>query len=271
MAEQNIDVVVFVALMPEARPLIDHWRLRLLSSSLPFSIYQNGSKALVITGMGKANMAAAVAYSLSVLPNQNAVLVNLGIAGHPQYCLGSLWLAHKISDVETGKSWYPPMSFLGQTPSAALLSFSRPHDAYQFDALYDMEASAFYEIACKFSSPEIIQSIKLVSDNQEQGVASINPQQVTEWIADKIPEIEVLLLALQRAKDSVPQFDAELYKTVIDQWHFSVSNAIRLRHLLQKWRLLTGEEFNWAETGAYNAKQLLECLEQGLEAIEFSL
>lgn len=271
VAEQNIELVVFVALMPEARPLIEHWRLRLLSSSLPFAMYQNGAKVLVVTGMGKANMAAAVAFSLGVLPNQNAVLINLGIAGHPSYTLGSLWLAHKISDAESGKSWYPPMSFLGQTPSTALMSFSRPHADYQYDALYDMEASAFYEIACRFSSPELIHSIKLVSDNREQGVATINPQQVVEWITAKVPEIEKLLMALHRARHSVPEFDAELYQTLLDQWHFSATNAIRLRYLLQKWRLLMDEDFNWKETGAGNAKQLLNSLEQHLESIAFSL
>ena len=271
MAEQEIEVVVFAALMPEARPLIDHWRLRLLSGSLPFSIYQNGSKALVITGMGKANMAAAVAYSLSVLPNQNAVLVNLGIAGHPQHSLGSLWLAHKISDCETGKSWYPPMSFLGHTPSSALISFSRPHDEYLLDALYDMEATAFYEIACKFSSPELIQVLKLVSDNCERGLANINPKQVTEWVSAKIPQIETALFALQKAREKLPQFDTEQYQEILVHWHFSATNAVRLRNLLQKWRLLTGEDFNWKEMGACNAKQLLDRLEQSLDLLAFSL
>ena len=271
MVEHDSEVVVFVALMPEARPLIEHWRLRLLSASLPFAIYQNGKKALVVTGMGKANMAAAVAYSLSVLPKQNPVLLNLGIAGHPQHDLGSVWLAHKITDVETGRSWYPPMSFLGQTASACLMSFSRPHDAYQFDALYDMEASAFYEIASKFSSLELIHSIKLVSDNRQQGVASIKPQQVSDWIAEQLPEIEAILARLQKAKDSVPLLDPEPYQTLLTHWHFSASNAVRLRQLLQTWKLVTGEDFNWQQTGAGNAKQLLKCLEQSLEALEFRL
>lgn len=271
MIEHDVEVVVFVALMAEARALIGHWRLRLIAGSSPFAIYQNGSKALVVTGMGKANMAAALGYSLSVLPNQNPILLNLGIAGHPQHSLGSWWLAHKITDAETGKSWYPPMSLMAQMPSSALMSFSRPHDTYQFDTLYDMEASAYYEIACKFSNLELIQSIKLVSDNRQQSIASITPQQVTDWISDKIPEIEYVLSALQRAKDSIPAIAQEPYQTLIKQWHFSVSNAVRLRQLLQTWRLMTGEDFNWQACEAKSAKHLLKCLEQALDAMEFRL
>lgn len=267
----ELSSVVFVALMVEARPLIDQWRLRLMSNHHPFAIYQNGGRAVVITGIGRANMAAAVSYSMAILQVKQGVLLNVGIAGHPDYPLGSLWLAHKITDADSGKSSYPPMTFTGRSPSAALISFGQPQTTYELDALYDMEASAFYEIACKFTSPEWTHCLKIISDNQQQSINALCPNQVSEWITACLPAIDRLLKDLEQSRTKSVCFDDAIYNSLIEKWHFTASNAVKLQNLLQKWQLLKGESVELLVAEAKNGREVLLLLEQALENQRFSL
>ena len=66
--ENKPGVTIQVALPCEARPIIDHYRLKRQDSSV-FAKYQNAdaSLALIVSGVGKLNAATALAYSLSSL------------------------------------------------------------------------------------------------------------------------------------------------------------------------------------------------------------
>jgi hypothetical protein len=53
-----------------------------------------------------------------------------------------------------------------------------------------MEAAAFYETAIRFSSSELIQCIKIISDNKSNPTEQIKAAQVSHWIQDALPVIE---------------------------------------------------------------------------------
>ena len=262
---------MFCALLAEARPLIEHWKLIKQTDAQPFAIYQNGCYALVITGIGKSRAAAAVAYGLCWLDVRQPVLINLGIAGHAELPLGSLWAVDKITDADSGRSWYPQLVFNEGMPSAALLSCGRPFTDYLDCSLYDLEASGFFEVACKFTSQELVHCLKVISDNRQHSVAGITPQQVSLWMHAQLDAVIDFIGCIVCGRAQLPVWDEGTYREGLERYHFSVSNAHKLKHLLQVWQLRMPIPFCYETTGATNATQLLNWMEQQLQAQAFSL
>jgi hypothetical protein len=266
-------LLVFVALPCEAKPLIQRWRLKKHPHNHPFAIYTGKERAVVVTGIGKVAMAGAVGYTLSLFQGpQHPLLLNFGIAGHRLHNLGSLYLADKIVDTDTGKKFYPQLPFSSTCKTAGVATLAKPQSGYDEDYLYDMEAAAFYEIACKFSSSELIHSLKIVSDNSQSPLANIREDSVECWIAQHLDTIDNLLVKLDKCRCSLPSLDLEVYGQLAAQFHFTASNAARLKTLLQSWKLLNpGHELDWRNSGVANGKGLIAWLEQQLEKNNFFL
>jgi len=255
----------FCALHCEAKPVIAHYRLKKSNDNHPFAIYRHDEVILTITGVNKNNMAAAVAYTLALFPASNPVLLNLGIAGHKTKALGRLFLADKITDSTQPDSVFYPQ-WVGGLPIADFLplhTLAQPSSQYPDTALCDMEASAFYQIAVKFSSVELIHCIKVVSDNAEHSSFEINAQNVTGWVADAIEYISAIadhLCALRQhaLSPSHPQ-RAE----ILARYHFSVTSKARLDQLLQRWQHLNKHQsIPLEQIPAKNGKQFLHWLAQ---------
>ncbi len=229
---------------------------------------------LTVTGIGKCAMAAGVAYTqaLFVQYGRAPVMVNLGIAGHGQHPVGSLWLAGKITDADSGRSFYPPLVFSPPCPAAHLITFSKPQENYPELALCDMEASAFYETACRFSTGELVQCLKVVSDNEVTPVAQVQPKTVEALIQAQLPVIDEILrqlttLARQITEDETPEFDR-----LSKRFRFSVHESQQLKKLLARWRLLQPEEeTDPLVAAAANGKDVLRLLTLALNKTEFSV
>ena len=227
----------------------------------------------MVTGIGKTNMCGAIGYTLALFGNPTAsVLINLGIAGHPDVPLGTAFLAHKIIDVETGRRFYPQMPFAAPCSTHSVMTASRPHTDYSKDALYDMEAAGFYELAVKFSTAELIQVVKIVSDNQRSPIADINEATVENWTARQLQTIEALIAQLVRLRQPTLAEPCPLFHELSETFHFSVARSQKLKTLLQRWRLLKGDQcVAWREANARGAKELLIWLESQLEEMDFCL
>jgi nucleoside phosphorylase len=264
---------VFVALPCEAKPLIQRWRLKKHPHKHPFAIYTDNERTVVVTGIGKVAMAGAVGYTLSLFQGpQHLLLVNFGIAGHCQHNLGSLYLADKIVDNDTGKKFYPQLPFGTACETASVATLAKPQEGYAGDYLYDMEAAAFYEIACKFSSSELIHSLKIISDNTQSPLANISEDSVECWIAQHLDTIDNLLVKLDNCRCALPSIASEVYEQLATQFHFTASNAVRLKTLLQSWKLLNPNcELDWRNADVANGKGLIAWLEQQLEKNDFFL
>ncbi|MEN8205358.1 MAG: hypothetical protein ABFS24_05015 [Pseudomonadota bacterium] len=186
-----------VALPAEARPLIDFYRLGEKTTIGTFRMYRGADMSLIISGPGKIASAAATALLAGRdTPGEQAAWLNIGIAGHATYTTGQSLLAHRITDHATGKSWYPPQPFDLPTTTSSLLTVDVPENSYHQDVAYDMEASGYYPVAGRFSSTELVQCFKVVSDNREQSTTAITAERCTQLVARKLDEIDQLVRAL---------------------------------------------------------------------------
>ena len=240
---------------------------------MAFTIYADEERALVISGVGKLAMAGAVGYALGLFPRQQSpILINLGIAGHCNEALGALCLGHKINDSQSAHVFYPQLPFNIPCVTHAVTTHANPHIDYDGDGLYDMEAAGFYEMAVKFSSSELIQVLKVVSDNAQSPIAHINEELVGDWIRQQIDIIDALLFQLTQLREIVRFSLPSTYQHILQAFRFSVTGSIKLKSLLQRWTLLRGDEvLAWQEAKPRSGKELLNWLEQQLDGMDFYL
>jgi hypothetical protein len=264
---------IFTALECEAKPIINYFGLKKELSEHSFSLYKNDSIVLAISGVGKIPMAAVVGYVFAMYPNVNSpVIINIGIAGHKSLGLGSLILASKISDNDSGKSFYPQLIGNNFPKCYELMTSSKPCSAYQADCLSDMEASAFYEIALKFSSNELVHCIKIISDNESSSIDEIRPKLVIEWLASLMDEIDVLLQFWLKQSNLIKPIKLEEYEEIINKWHFSVASQIKLKNLLQRWNVLSTDSWVIPKNPPLsNSKEILKKLEADIYCLEVHL
>lgn len=263
---------IFVALPCEARPLIQAWNLKKTAQKQAFATYSNDSTVLSVSGIGKVAMAGAVAYTLAQYPAvAEPAMLNIGVAGHKHLPVGGCLLADRIADADSGRRFYPQLPFAAPCPTRGLTTFAKADSEYRDEYLRDMEASAFYETAVKFSSGELIHCVKVVSDNSESPLANVTEDAVADWIGAGLPVVETLLVRLAELKDSQPKPDQKPYREALARFHFTVSNAAKLQAVLNRWQLVYGMPADLNRIDAKNAKDLLAQLEALLAGPQFYL
>ncbi|MGR9086516.1 MAG: hypothetical protein ACU841_05500 [Gammaproteobacteria bacterium] len=273
MTSHRFSVFIYTALPSEARPLVDHFGLKKMTELRPFDIYGRQDMCLTVTGLGKCAMAAGVAYSQALMPAvEHPVLLNIGIAGHEDHALGRMFLIDRIIDCENGKTHYPPLLFAPVCPTGAVQTASRPQLGYDRPWLFDMEASAFYETAVRFTTAELAQCLKVVSDNRSSPADTIKPRQVSAWIADEMPAIEATLAELIRLAESITFPEPAVLSGLTRRHHFTASERAQLKKLLSIWDCLTDHRaLDMDAIGFCNAGEILRWLEQEIGRIQFKL
>lgn len=272
MTGMSPSVFIFVALACEAKPMVSFFDLKKEAINHPFLIYRNDELVLTITGVGKIAMAGAIAYTLALFPHRiSPVLLNMGIAGHKTHALGSLFMAIKIVDDDTGKRYYPPRVANNPAETVTVKTLSSPGLQYSEDFLYDMEASAFYEMAVKFSTSELIQCIKVISDNQLSAVENIQPRLVIQWLADQAHEMEKIIKSLLELRESIIQKEPDEFHAILKKWNFTVSGQIKLKALLMRWKVLSTDNWLTKDHDFSNGKDLLRKLENDVSRLEVRL
>jgi hypothetical protein len=268
-----INSFIFTALACEAKAFITQFKLKKDLNRHPFTIYTNEQIVLTITGSGKIAMAAAVAYSLASFEFiEEPVLINVGIAGHQTATLGKLFSVYKITDTDNGKNYYPQSVIRNDCSSLALCTVSKPNLHYKNDYLYEMEASGFYEIATHFTTTELIQVFKIVSDNQRIGIEAINAKKVTAWITASIEKMAIVIEKLQALAISLHNPNSHDYELLQAAYYFNVNNDYQLKASLQRWNVLSnGAELNFSKIKFHHAKAVLQWLQQQIDLQEFRL
>ncbi|PPD34510.1 MAG: hypothetical protein CTY19_04610 [Methylomonas sp.] len=264
-------IFVFCALACEAKPLIHAWKLKKIAHTpMPFTLYANAERVVVISGIGKAAMAGAVAYAMAWFRVERLpVLVNLGIAGHCHAELGTLFLAHKVIDHETDRCFYPQLPFDVPCATHSIKTVGKPCSDYAEDVLVEMEAAGFYEIAVKCSSSELIQVIKIISDNTASPITAINESTVAVSITSQLSVVDAVLKQLISMRKQTLM--GGLQHPILAKYRLTVSSSLKLTALLQRWYLLKGTEFDGVAANAGNAKELIRWLETQLDETAFYL
>ncbi|MBM4208087.1 MAG: hypothetical protein FJ190_08730 [Gammaproteobacteria bacterium] len=267
------DTLLAVALPCEAKPLIDYFKLKKNLSVQAFAVYRNENIVLIVTGIGKTAMAAGVAYTMALLPSvNNPVMLNIGIAGHKHHSIGQLFLTDKITDNDTGRSYYPPLVFAPPCPTHSLQTVSLPQSVYPEQALCDMEGSAFYETAVRFSTGELIQCLKIISDNETSPANNIQPQWVSSLIASKLEVINGVVTSLTTIADSINNLNDAGFEYVVTRFRFTINEQLQLKKLLNRWQLMDAKENldDLADT-AKNGREFVKILENAMNNTEFYL
>lgn len=195
----SVSAINLVAALPaEAKPIASRMDLERVQPDRGFPIYQRRQIALVVSGPGKTNAAAATAF-LHVVSGcpRDAIWVNIGIAGHAERQVGDTLLAHKITDASSGRSWDPLLD--GDNPLAtdALVTLDRPDPSYRHEGMLDMEASGYYPTACRFSAVDLVQVLKVISDNPDNSARGLSAKRVRRLAHGIIDKLEALIAHLQ--------------------------------------------------------------------------
>ena len=215
-----------VALSCEAKPLIDYYRLEKQSSSaLPLYSKSNGVQHpykinLVVSGIGMQSMATACGWLGGVSGGKPAVWLNVGTAGHATLELGVIARVVCATQSDSEAKHFPPLVAKWSGVNAPLISSATPVSQYPEQSLVDMETSAFFIAAKRFASTELVQALKVVSDNPDNQVELLNAAKLSTLIADQMGSIHqfsmalLKLAAIEVSVDQVPQFKHALHCTV---------------------------------------------------------
>jgi hypothetical protein len=184
------EINIVVAMKREAIPLINYWDLK--ENAKKF--YSNKKKKinLIISGIGKKRAEKATIY-LAKQTTNDSFFLNIGIAGHKNYKLGEIILISKITDNKTKYSWYPSLLWKTKIKKTPLITVGFPKIRYTTNFLYDMEASGFFKGAREFAGPEMVQCIKIISDNKKSSILNISSNKIENWINNKITIIDKLI------------------------------------------------------------------------------
>lgn len=240
-----------VALAAEARPLLTHYGLKRISDE-GFTIYASESTYLVVSGMGKINAAAATAHALSRIP-QIACTVNIGIGGSDNP-LGTLFRANCITNGNPSKrqSLYPPQIFKQNLPGISVSSVDQANTAYKSSEVFDMEAHAFCTTARRYLSAELVQSLKVISDNPQtpliqtngdKHTIKVNKQFVTDLIEQKMPQISSYAAELIELSHTLPANSQAHTPSAVTQYfmeklHFTESERKLLQGVINRYVVL---------------------------------
>ena len=177
------EINIVVAMKREAAPLIRHWDLKEKKND---KIFYNKEKKinLIISGIGKKK-AEDAAVDIAKTTSKKAFFLNIGIAGHKHFKLGDIILVSKVTDSTSKYNWYPSLIWKTKIKTSPLITVRFPKLKYEKNLLYDMEASGFFKGARKFAGPEMVQSIKIISDNEDSSLLSITSKKIESWIEKK--------------------------------------------------------------------------------------
>jgi nucleoside phosphorylase len=254
------------ALHCEAKPVIDYYRLKKSHDDKAFELYRGDDMICIISGTGKIASAAACAWIAASCGNETSIAwINLGIAGAAQHEIGAAFLLNQVIDADSDQRYYPAPGPVAVIPGSACLTLSQPSEDYQKEHLFDMEASGFMYSALRFSSAELTQCIKVVSDNYQHKTGK-NRQQVSDIIYQHIGLIDRQannLVALN-AEVAGLAIAPESWQRLITMAHFSQTQKNRLRVI---WRYLINRDFNsetlFHELAAQStASNIIKTLEQ---------
>ncbi len=262
-----------VALASEADALVRRYRMEPCEGA--FRWFRSDDAALVISGVGKLAAAAATSYLHAKTGEEPfGVWLNFGTAGHRDRPRGDTLLAHTVTDAASRSRFHPTRLDGPDLEAVEVRTVDRPEIDFDSDAAYDMEAYGFIATALRFSTSELVQSIKVVSDNRETTTTGWRTAAVRDLAesrvdvvaraADRFREIADDLEPLRRDRaDSLALVSAYGRRV-----HFTASEGRRLRRLLQRWAALEpGAPRGGETTEGASATEVMDRLERRLQAL----
>ncbi|MCK9371624.1 MAG: hypothetical protein M0P91_00375 [Sulfuricurvum sp.] len=222
------------ALDAEARPLIEHYRLK-RDYTLPYTFYKGDGILLLVTGIGRSNAMLALSALMGYrIPTKDDLLINIGICGAPDtYRLGEALLIHQIMD--TDRSYYPDILYPHPLRETGLMCVDTPVSSPCLSPV-DMESGGIFQAASRFLKLHQMAFIKIVSDHFEPH--KVTKEGAIHLVKSHIHTLESLIASLQKVSSDPSLFTPEEMEK-IGEWktHFTVSQGVKLEEALFYFRL----------------------------------
>jgi hypothetical protein len=238
-----------------------------------FRWFRSENASLVLSGVGKIAAAAAAAY-LHARTGEEPVSVwlNVGVAGHRSRPVGDILMAHTVTDAATGRRFYPTRLRAPIRDSGEVRTVEAPETEFDSEALYDMEASGFYPVALRFSTSELVQSLKIVSDNRGTGLSAVSAVAIRGLVENRVDRVVATaehLSGLASALDPLRRDDFALARIYQERWRFTTTEERTLRRLLARWWTLepSVERTPSRFEGAGSAPEVLRRIDERLRAL----
>jgi len=232
-------IYLITALDAEARPLIEHYRLK-RHYRLPYTVYTNDTMLLLVTQMGSKNAMMALSALLGWRqPNSNDILLNIGICGAPAaFAIGEALLIHQILDQD--RRYYPDILYPHPLRESPLMCLDTPQEGTATTPV-DMESAGIFQAASRFFKLHRIAFLKIVSDHFEP--AAVTKEGVMSLIRNRITVIESLITQLLNVqKNGVPFTQEERERIEHLKTFFTKSQSDALEDALAYFRLKSPDE-----------------------------
>lgn len=242
---------VLTALFAEAKPIIEHFRLKRQEHSpgkVPFFLGEQIRLAVSGPGPLPAAVAAACLFT-DRPPRPEDAFFNIGICGtaDPDIPSGTPVFAHKIMDAVTKRNYYPDLLVDHGLKEGVVETFPAPVRAGSADMrgeFADMEAAACMEAAARFLAPHQIAVVKIVSDPlRPEAVAA---REVSERIRQNLPVLENLMnrygMALQPAENILTPEDGHVLEQLARNWRLSVTMRHQLTRIAKQYKIRTRQD-----------------------------
>ena len=252
-----------VATLSEGRPLIDFFNLKISNNNNIFKIYHSTDISLTISGIGKLNSAMSVIKTFFDFNKQkNNIWINLGLAGHKNYNIGDLFLVNKIEDSSSNKIYYPFVAH-SKLKSIQCITYEKENLDYN-ESLSEMEASGFFYSANKFTSVELVQVLKIISDNDKESINFNDKHVIYDLIFSNKKKIINLCGSLHKIKENIKdhnlQYIHEEFDEIFKGIKFSFTEKQQMKSLLKlyfaRYNFLKKDLFNYKKNGASNIRIL---------------
>ena len=198
-------IYVTAALYPEASALIRHFRLKkteLLRGRDVFTDHEN--MTLVLTGTGELNAASVTAAFLAKMNvSDDDVLLSIGSAASLCEDSGSgLYIINKMTDLNSGRSYYPDMLIHTGLKETSVLTgstvYRKGDNIPEGYGLYDMESAAVYHAAKMFFPPHRMFFLRFVSDTgTPQAVTASDLERLSN---EYLPAVKRLVEEVRKGK-----------------------------------------------------------------------
>ena len=232
-----------VALPSEARPIREHYGMQSAGVEGPFRFFRSGDGLhwLVVAGVGKERAAEATSslHRMSAAP-PGAAWINVGICGHGAASAGEAFLAHKVIDGATGKAQYPGLVYDLPCATTTVVTVDSTERTYSDPVAYDMEASAFFDVARRLTGVDLIAVLKVVSDSPSDSVDGVTRESVQGWMAAQLGVMDGLVEAFRELSmaEAIRLAEPRHFDAVLNRWRFTVSQQHALRRTLRRWDAL---------------------------------
>ena len=229
---------LLVALNAEARPLIRHLGLKQQTTARGFRLYTRADINLTVCGSGRLAAASGTCWLAAITQSQrDTSWLNIGSAGHANRQPGTGLIVERLRDSDDTRNRYPAIPSGWAGAGTDLVTVTKPETTYPQDSAYDMEASAFYDSAARFSLSDLICCYKIVSDNPAHSPDTLDASQLEQLVAHQLPDVEMLIEALRESQAPLMQdrlLIQDWQQRLVSGRRFSNQEQIRLSRLIQR-------------------------------------